>query len=40
VLTIFGWVVGWLRVRTASIYPPMLVHAFFNGTALVVSVAA
>ena len=40
VLTIFGIVVGWLRSRTASVYPPMLVHAVFNGTALVVSVAA
>jgi membrane protease YdiL (CAAX protease family) len=40
VLTIFGIVIGWLRSRTASVYPPMLVHAFFNGTALAVSVAA
>lgn len=40
VLTIFGIVIGWLRSRTASVYPPMLVHAVFNGTALVVSVAA
>jgi len=40
VLTVFGIVVGWLRSRTASVYPPMLVHAVFNGTALVVSVAA
>jgi hypothetical protein len=40
VLTVFGIAVGWLRSRTESVYPPMLVHAFFNGTALVVSVAA
>jgi membrane protease YdiL (CAAX protease family) len=40
VLTVFGIVVGWLRSRTASVYPPVLVHAVFNGTALVVSVAA
>jgi membrane protease YdiL (CAAX protease family) len=40
VLTVFGIVVGWLRSRTASVYPPMLVHAVFNGTALMVSVAA
>jgi uncharacterized protein len=40
VLTIFGIVVGWLRSRTESVYPPMLVHAVFNGTALLVSVAA
>lgn len=38
VLTIFGIVVGWLRVRMRSIYPPMLLHATFNGTALIVSV--
>ena len=40
VLTAFGIVVGWLRSRTDSIYPPMLLHAVFNGTALAVSVAA
>ncbi|MGH3137732.1 MAG: lysostaphin resistance A-like protein [Gaiellaceae bacterium] len=39
VLAIFGIVVGWLRVRTNSIYPPMLLHATFNGTALLVSVS-
>lgn len=39
VLAIFGIVVGWLRVRTESIYPPMLLHATFNGTALLVSVS-
>lgn len=39
VLTAFGLVVGWLRWKTDSIYPPMLVHSIFNGTALIVSVA-
>jgi membrane protease YdiL (CAAX protease family) len=39
VLTAFGIAVGWLRVRTDSIYPPMLLHATFNGTALLVSVS-
>jgi len=39
VLAIFGIVVGWLRIRTDSIYPPMLLHATFNGTALLVSVS-
>ena len=39
VLVIFGIVVGWLRVRTDSIYPSMLLHAAFNGTALLVSVS-
>lgn len=37
-LTVFGIVVGWLRVRTQSVYPPILLHATFNGTALIVSV--
>lgn len=40
VLTVFGIVVGWLRVRTASIFPPMFLHATFNGVALLVSVSA
>jgi membrane protease YdiL (CAAX protease family) len=39
ILTVFGIMVGWLRVRTDSIYPPMLLHAAFNGTALLVSVS-
>jgi len=38
-LAIFGLVVGWLRVRTNSIYPPMLLHATFNGVAMLVSVS-
>jgi CAAX protease family protein len=39
VLSVFGIVVGWLRARTDSVYPGMLLHAAFNGTALIVSVA-
>jgi membrane protease YdiL (CAAX protease family) len=39
ILTVFGIVVGWLRVHTDSLYPPMLLHATFNGTALLVAVA-
>ena len=38
VLTIFGIAIGWLRARTNSIYPPMLLHATFNGAALILSV--
>jgi membrane protease YdiL (CAAX protease family) len=38
VLTIFGIAIGWLRARTRSIYPPMLLHATFNGAALILSV--
>jgi CAAX protease family protein len=40
ILTVFGLVVGWLRVRTASIYPCIALHATFNGIALIASVAA
>jgi membrane protease YdiL (CAAX protease family) len=39
VLTIFGIAVGWLRMKTDSIYPPVLLHATFNSTALIVSVS-
>jgi membrane protease YdiL (CAAX protease family) len=39
ILAIFGIVVGWLRVRTDSIYPPALLHGTFNGVALIVSVS-
>jgi membrane protease YdiL (CAAX protease family) len=39
VLAVFGIVIGWLRARTDSIYPPMVAHATFNGTALLVSVS-
>lgn len=38
VLTFFGFAIGWLRWRSDSIYPPMLLHATFNGTALILSV--
>lgn len=39
VLAFFGIVVGWLRARTDSVYPGMLLHATFNGVALLVSVS-
>lgn len=38
VLTIFGIALGWLRWQTGSVYPGMIVHALFNGTALAVAV--
>jgi membrane protease YdiL (CAAX protease family) len=38
VLAFFGVAVGWLRARTGSVYPGMLLHGLFNGTALIVSV--
>ena len=40
VLTFFGIVVAWLRAKTGSVYPGILLHAVFNGIALLVSVAA
>ncbi|HEX4747014.1 MAG TPA: CPBP family intramembrane glutamic endopeptidase, partial [Gaiellaceae bacterium] len=39
ILAFFGLVVGWLRVRTGSIYPPIALHATFNGVALVAAVS-
>ena len=39
-LVFFGVVTALLRLRTASIYPCMLVHCAFNATSLVVAVAA
>lgn len=38
VLAFFGIVVGWLRSRTDSVYPGMLLHGTFNGVALILSV--
>lgn len=38
ILAVFGIVVGWLRARTASVYPGMVLHGFFNALAVVVSV--
>ena len=39
-LVLFGLVTAWVRLRTNSVYPSMLVHAAFNATSLIVSVAA
>ena len=39
VLTIFGIVVGWLRVRTDSVYPGMALHATFDGIAFIAAVS-
>ena len=38
VLTIFGVVLALVRERTRSLYPAVLLHAIFNGMALLVSV--
>lgn len=39
VLAFFGVVIGWLRVKTDSVYPGMLLHGAFNGVALLVAVS-
>jgi membrane protease YdiL (CAAX protease family) len=38
VLVVFGVAVGWVRDRTQSAYPGMLLHGTFNGVALIVAV--
>lgn len=38
VLTIFGGILAWLRWRTDSLYPPIVLHAIFNATALLAAV--
>jgi membrane protease YdiL (CAAX protease family) len=38
VLMLFGTVLAWLRWKTGSIYPGMLVHGIFNGVALILAV--
>ena len=37
-LALFGCALAWLRARTDSVFPGMLVHATFNATALIVVV--
>ena len=38
VLTIFGAILAWLRLKTGSLYPPIALHALFNGAALIAAV--
>jgi membrane protease YdiL (CAAX protease family) len=33
-----GLALGWLRSCTGSIYPGMLVHGFFNGAAILLTI--
>ena len=40
ILTVFGLVVGWLRMRTNSVYPGIVLHGTFNAIALIASVAS
>lgn len=37
-LVLFGLITAWLRLRTDSIYPCMLVHCAFNATSLIAAV--
>ncbi len=39
VLTIFGITLGWLRLKTGSVYPGMIVHFLFNAAALAAGAA-
>ena len=39
VLAAFGLILGWVRARTASVYPPMILHGLFNGVALIAAAA-
>lgn len=39
VLTIFGAILAWLRHSTGSVYPPIVLHAIFNGAALIAAVS-
>jgi membrane protease YdiL (CAAX protease family) len=39
ILAFFGIVVAFVRVRTDSVYPGMMLHATFNGVALLAAVA-
>ena len=38
-LILFGLVTAWLRLRTDSVYPCMVVHCAFNATSLIAAVA-
>jgi membrane protease YdiL (CAAX protease family) len=40
ILAAFGIVLSWLRSYTGSVLPPILLHAVFNGLALLVAVVA
>jgi membrane protease YdiL (CAAX protease family) len=38
VLSIFGAILAWLRFKTESIYPTIILHGLFNGAALIAAV--
>jgi hypothetical protein len=39
ILALFGAVLAWLRARTGSVYPPIVLHAVFNAAALIAGVS-
>jgi membrane protease YdiL (CAAX protease family) len=39
-LALFGSALAWIRARTQSVYPGMLVHGVFNGAQLILAVTA
>ena len=39
VLTIFGAILAWLRLKTESLYPSIILHGVFNGAALIAAVS-
>ena len=39
-LLVFGLAIGFLRLKTESVYPGMLFHAFFNAAALAIAFAS
>lgn len=38
VLSLFGVILGWLRWKTESLYPPIILHALFNAAAMIAAV--
>lgn len=38
ILSIFGAILAWLRFKTESIYPTIILHGVFNGVALIAAV--
>jgi membrane protease YdiL (CAAX protease family) len=39
VLAIFGAILAWLRFKTDSLYPSIILHGVFNGAALIAAVS-
>ena len=39
VLAIFGAILAWLRFKTDSLYPSVILHGVFNGAALIAAVS-